>query len=149
MDGRWLVSGEWGLMNRLLLFPTPGISFTTPSQNLAIAGAIRLDRPVRNLQGCEFTSPTQLLCASDDSDASLFGMSKPLLQIDLVRPPDGQDVAGRVTALGTLPLESFCGGTFEVEGVDYDVRDGTLRVVVLSPGICVLFDSKTWRFRRE
>jgi hypothetical protein len=27
-------------------------------------------------------------------------------------------------------------------------RDGTLRVIVMSPGICVVFDSKTWRFRK-
>jgi len=41
-----------------------------------------------------------------------------------------------------------CSGTFEVEGIDYDRRDGTLRVIVMSPSICVLFDSVTWRLQR-
>jgi len=47
-----------------------------------------------------------------------------------------------------LPLTSACTSSFETEGIDYDRRDGTLRVIVMSLGFCVLFDSKTWRFRR-
>ncbi|SMC99927.1 hypothetical protein [Kibdelosporangium aridum] len=147
-DGQWMVAGEWGTMSRLLVHPMPGIRFTTPGQNLPLAGQIRLDRPVRDVQGCDFTAPTQLLCASDDPDGTLFGIKKPLLQVDLASPLNGSDVAGKVTALGQLPLESGCSGDFEVEGIDYDERDGTLRVVVLSPSICLLFDSKTWRFRK-
>jgi hypothetical protein len=147
-DGRWMVAGEWGTMSRLIVHPMPGIAFTTPAQNLPYAFAIRLNKPVRDVQGCDFTSPTQLLCASDDPDGSLFGIKKPLLQVDLAGPLSGGDVAGQVTALGALPQESGCGGNFEVEGIDYDERDGTLRVIVLSPSICVIFDSKTWRFRK-
>ena len=71
-----------------------------------------------------------------------------MLQLDLDAPLSGGDVAARVTALGQLPLESGCSGEFEAEGIDFDERDGTLRVVVLSPGVCVATDSKTWRFQR-
>ncbi|MET0237954.1 MAG: hypothetical protein ABW224_25165 [Kibdelosporangium sp.] len=147
-DGRWMVAGEWGTMSRLIVHPMPGVAFTTPGQNLPYAFAIRLDKPVRDVQGCDFTSATQLLCASDDPDGSLFGIRKPLLQVDLAGPLSGGDVVGRVTALGALPQESGCGGNFEAEGIDYDERDGTLRVIVMSPSICILFDSKTWRLRK-
>ncbi|WP_285743032.1 hypothetical protein [Lentzea sp. NBRC 105346] len=140
-DGRWLVSGEWGDTTRLLVYPSPGIAFTTPGQNLPYSSAIRLNRTVSDIQGCEFTTATQLLCTSD-------GSGKQLLQVDLAGQLSGGDVSGNVTALGQLPLQSACSGTFEVEGVDYDVRDGTLRVIVLSPGWCVALDSKTWRFKK-
>ncbi|MDQ7905406.1 hypothetical protein RB614_12810 [Phytohabitans sp. ZYX-F-186] len=148
-DGRWMVTGEWGTMSRLLVFPAPGLNpATSPSTNLPYASAIRLDRPVRDVQGCDFASATRLLCSSDDPAGTLLGITKPLLQIDLAAALSGVDVAGTVTALRQLPLQSGCGGTFEVQGIDYDRRDGTLRVIVMSPSICVLFDSKTWRFVR-
>jgi hypothetical protein len=147
-DGRWMVAGEWGTMDRLLVHPMPGVAFTNPSANLPYSFALRLNRPVRDIQGCDFTSARQLLCSSDDPAGQLFGITKPLLQLDLDSALNGSDVATRVTALGQLPLRSACGGNFETEGIDFDERDGTLRVIVLSPGICVAFDSKTWRFRR-
>ena len=147
-DGQWMVAGEWGTMSRLLVHPMPGIAFTTPAANLPYASAVRLDRPVRDVQGCDFVSATRLLCSSDDPEGSLFGTTKPLLQVDLAAPVGSADVVGTVTSLGQLPLVSGCSGSFEVEGIDYDERDGTLRVVVMSPSICILFDSKTWRFRR-
>lgn len=147
-DSRWLVAGEWGTMDRLLVHPMPGVAHTDPGVNLPLASVVRLDRPVRDVQGCDFETATRLLCSSDDPAGELFGVTKPLLQVDLAAPVGADDVAGTVTALGRLPLESTCAGEFEAEGIDYDERDGTLRVVVLSPGICVAFDSKTWRFRR-
>jgi hypothetical protein len=147
-DGRWMVAGEWGTTDRLLVHPMPGLAHADPAVNLPYASAIRLDRPARDIQGCDFVGPTQLLCSSDDPDGTLFGMTKPLLQLDLAAPVGGSDVAAAVTALGQLPLESACSGEFEAEGIDFDERDGTLRVVVLSPGVCVAFDSKTWRFQR-
>ncbi|MFJ8942784.1 hypothetical protein ACIRG4_05770 [Streptomyces sp. NPDC102395] len=149
--GQWMLAGEWGTMTRLLVFPTPGVNpGTSPSANLPQAATVRLDRPVRDVQGCDFTGPTTLLCSSDDPAGTLFGITKPLLQIDLSGPPNGaSDVTGRVTALRQLPLRSGCSGTFETEGVDYDRRSGTLRVIVVSPGFCVLTDSKTYRFTRS
>ncbi|MGW5634462.1 hypothetical protein [Streptomyces sp. NPDC003832] len=148
--GRWMLAGEWGTMNRLLVFPTPGVNpDTSPSANLPLASTVRLDRPVRDVQGCDFSGPTTLLCSSDDPAGTLFGMTKPLLRIDLSAEPGATDVTGNVTALRRLPLRSGCSGTFETEGVDFDRRTGTLRVIVLSPGFCVLTDSKTYRFTRS
>jgi len=100
-------------MDRLLVYPMPGVRFTTPGQNLPYGFAIRPDHPIRDVQGCEFTSPTQLLCASDDPDGSLYGITKPLLQLDLSGPLGGSDVTAHVSALGQLPLQSSCTGTFE------------------------------------
>ncbi|MFF9045933.1 hypothetical protein [Streptomyces parvulus] len=149
-DGNWMLSGEWGTMNRLLVFPTPGVNpSTSPSVNLPQVSTVRLDRPVRDVQGCDFLDATTLLCSSDDPEGTLFGMTKPLLRIDLSAAPSGAaDVTGRVTALRQLPLRSACSGGFETEGIDYDRRTGTLRVIVVSPGFCVLTDSKTYRFTR-
>ncbi|EGX55901.1 secreted protein [Streptomyces zinciresistens K42] len=147
--GQWMVSGEWGTMNRLLVHPTPGVNpATSPSANLPWTSSIRLDRPVRDVQGCDFRDATTLLCSSDDPDGSLFGMTKPLLQIDLSAAPGTSDVTGRVTALRQLPLRSSCSGNFETQGIDYDRRTGTLRVIVVSPGFCAITDSKTYRFTR-
>lgn len=147
-DGRWMLAGEWGTMDRLLVHPMPGVAFTDPSKNLPYASAVRLDHPVRDIQGCDFASATRLLCASDDPEGSLFGTTKPLLQVDLAAPVGGSDVTGHVTSLGQLPLKSGCSGNFETEGIDFDERDNTLRVIVMSPSICIAFDSKTWRFRQ-
>ncbi|MET9126793.1 hypothetical protein [Streptomyces sp. NPDC004528] len=149
-NGSWMVSGEWGTMNRLLVFPTPGVNpSTSPSANLPQASSINLDHAVRDVQGCDFVTSTQLLCASDDPEGSLFGITKPLLQIDLSAENGTSDVTGHVTALRQLPLRSSCSGGFEAEGIDYDRRTGTLRVIVVSPGFCVLTDSKTYRFTRS
>ncbi|GAB3482480.1 hypothetical protein [Amycolatopsis cihanbeyliensis] len=147
-DGRWLVTGEWGTRDRLLVHPMPGIVATDPAADLPLASTIRLDRPVRDVQGCAFVSATRLLCSSNDPEGALFGVTKPLLRLDLPGPLTGDEVTARVSALGQLPLESACSGEFETEGIDYDPREATLRVVVLSPGFCLLTDSKTWRFDR-
>jgi hypothetical protein len=104
---------------------------------------------VRDVQGCDFSSATTLLCSSDDPAGTLFGITKPLLQVDLSGELSGSDVTGHVTALRQLPLRSSCSGSFEAEGIDYDRRSGTLRVIVLSPGFCVTTDSKTWRLTKS
>jgi len=150
-DGQWMLSGEWGTMTRFLVFPTPGVNASTsPSANLPQAATVTLDHAVRDVQGCDFVSATQLLCSSDDPAGTLFGYTKPLLQIDLSAAPTGSgNVSGHVTALRQLPLRSSCSGSFEAEGIDYDRRTGTLRVIVVSPGFCVLTDSKTYRFNRS
>ncbi|MEU6816666.1 hypothetical protein [Streptomyces sp. NPDC046860] len=150
-DGQWMLSGEWGTMNRLLVFPTPGVnSATSPSADLKLASNVTLDHAVRDVQGCDFSGPTTLLCSSDDPEGTLFGMTKPLLQIDLSAAPNGtSNVSGHVTALRQLPLRSSCSGSFETEGIDYDRRSGVLRVIVVSPGFCVITDSKTYKFTRS
>ncbi|MFJ1969922.1 hypothetical protein ACIO93_14740 [Streptomyces sp. NPDC087903] len=148
--GQWMLSGEYGTMTRLLVFPTPGVNpSTSPSANLPQASTVNLDHPVRDVQGCDFVTATRLLCSSDDPAGTLFGIAKPLLQVDLSAEPNGSaDVSGHVSALRQLPLRSSCSGTFEAEGIDYDRRTGTLRVIVVSPGFCVLTDSKTYKFTR-
>jgi len=148
-NGAWMLSGEWNTMTRLLGFATPGLNpAAVPGANLATAFTVHLDHAVRNVQGCTFLDARTLLCASDDAGTDLFGVAKPLLQVDLARPLDGADVTGHVTALRPLPLSSLCSGSFEVEGADYDRATGTLRVIVMSPGFCVVLDSKSWRLRR-
>jgi hypothetical protein len=148
-DGQYMLSGEYGTMTRFLVFPTPGVNrSTSPSANLPLASVVNLDHAVRDVQGCDFSGATTLLCSSDDPDGSLFGYTKPLLQIDLSAQPGSADVTGHVTALRQLPLRSSCSGTFEAEGIDYDRRTGTLRVIVMSPGFCILTDSKTYKFTR-
>lgn len=150
-DGQWMLAGEWGTMTRFLVFPTPGVNpAASPSANLPWVTTVNLDHAVRDVQGCDFSGPTTLLCSSDDPAGTLFGMTKPLLQVDLSAQANGtSNVTGHVTALRQLPLRSGCSGSFEVEGIDYDRRTGTLRVIVISPGICVLTDSKTYRFTKS
>lgn len=148
--GQWMLAGEYGTMSRLLVFPTPGVNASTsPSANLPQVSTVNLDHAVRDVQGCDFVTATRLLCSSDDPAGTLFGITKPLLQIDLSAEPGTTNVSGHVTALRQLPLRSGCSGTFEAEGIDYDRRDGTLRVIVVSPGFCVLTDSKTYRFTKS
>jgi hypothetical protein len=76
-----MVNGEWDTMNRFLVFPTPVLNpSTSPAGGtLDIAAELKLDRPVRDVQGCTFFSATRLLCASDDSGTDLFPTTKQLL----------------------------------------------------------------------
>lgn len=146
-DGRWLVSGEWLAMRRLLVFRLPAPGTPQPvSQPLPLAGVITLDRTVRNVQGCDFVTDRQLLCSSDDPGTDLFGVAKPLLQVDLAQPL-GPDAAGAVTALGPLPQHSLCTGTFETEGIDV-APDGELRVEVVPPAPCVI-TTRVYAYRRS
>ncbi|MGW1721693.1 hypothetical protein ACWCQK_02010 [Streptomyces sp. NPDC002306] len=140
-DGRWLVSGEWGDQNRLQVFPAPLLNPATPATGgtLPQAPQITLDRPVRDIQGCDFVTGTRLVCASDDASGTLFPEVRPLLQVDLEHALDGGPVTGAVTSLLALPQRSLCtDGTFEAEGVDYDVASATLRAEVIPPGVCAL-----------
>ena len=137
-DTQWMVAGEWGTMDHLQVYPTPLLNPSTPSTggSLALSGEIELDHAVDDIQACDFTSPTQLLCVSDDSSRSLFADDKPLLEVDLPHALTGGDITGHVTDLAAIPQKSICSGTFEAEGDDYDTATGTLRVEVIQPGIC-------------
>lgn len=137
-DGQWLVSGEWGDQDRLQVFPAPLLNPATPRTggDLPQAPQITLDRPVRDVQGCDFVTDTRMLCASDDGSKELFPEDRPLLQVDLTHRLDGTPVTGHVTSLFALPQRSACSGTYEAEGVDYDTTTGTLRVEVVPPGVC-------------
>jgi len=137
-------------MTRLLVHPMPLLNPNAPGagMNLPLSATINLNRPVRDVQGCTFITPTQLLCSSDDPAGELFGMTKPLLRVDLAAPLAGIDVTGYVTALGKLREVSWCSGTFEVEGIDYDDATGDLRAEVIQPGFCA-FSTTVWRMRYQ
>ncbi|MEV0122546.1 hypothetical protein AB0I16_13530 [Streptomyces sp. NPDC050703] len=139
-DSQWLVSGEWGDQNRLQVFPAPLLNPSTPPTGgtLAQAGQISLDKPVRDIQGCDFASATRLVCASNDASKQLFPEDRPVLQVDLDRPLDGSPVTGRVSSLFASPQRSVCSGSFETEGVDYDSTRRTLRVEVVPPAPCLV-----------
>ncbi|MEU9207041.1 hypothetical protein AB0D27_03575 [Streptomyces sp. NPDC048415] len=140
-DGQWLVSGEWGDQNRLQVFPAPLLNPSTPPKGGALneAWQITLDTPVRDIQSCDFVTATRLACVSDDGSRTLFPEDRPVLQVDLEHQLDGRPVTGHVTSLFAVPQRSLCtAGTYEAEGVDYDVVRGTLRVEVIQPGACVL-----------
>lgn len=142
-DTQWMVAGEWGTMDHLQIYPTPLLNpATAPTGgSLALAGLIHLDHAVNDVQGCDFTSATQLVCASDDDSRSLFPETKPLLQIDLSAPLAGHDTTGHVTDLGGIPQSSICTGTYETEGVDYDTATGVLRLEMIQPGVCAAVTS--------
>ncbi|MEB8339762.1 hypothetical protein [Streptomyces endophyticus] len=132
-DGQWLVSGEWGTRESLQVFPTPVLNAAAPEPgaNLPQAGRISLDKPVTNIQGCDFTDATHLLCSSDAA-------TKEVLDITLDRPLDGQPVTGHVATAFAIPQRSVCKGTFESEGIDYDAARGTLRVEMVPPSPCLV-----------
>jgi hypothetical protein len=137
-DAQWMVSGEWGVMNHLQVYPAPHFNPSTSPNggSLTLAGSITLSTQVDNIQGCDFVTATRLVCASDDATGSIFANPFPLLQVTLAAPLNGTTVAGTVTDLGSIPRSSICSGTFEPEGVDYDTATGVLRVEITQPGAC-------------
>ncbi|MDT5209126.1 MAG: hypothetical protein QOF67_1541, partial [Mycobacterium sp.] len=119
--GHWFVSGEWGTMTRLLVFPMPHPSAGAPArtQPLPLATTIALTHPVRNVQGCAFTSSTNLICSTNDSGTDLYRVPRQLLTVHLSRPLDGRPVAGTPDLLGAVPPQTLCAGAAgEVEGID-------------------------------
>jgi hypothetical protein len=139
-DRQWMVAGEWGTMRHLQIYPTPLLNHKTSADggSLRLAGYIKLDHRVNDIQGCDFVTPARLICASDDDSRTLFPNEKPLLEINLPRTLQGNNVSVHVVDLGSIPQESSCSGTFEAEGVDFDPSTGILRVEVIQPGSCIL-----------
>lgn len=149
-DGQWMVSGEWQEMNRFLLFPTPMLNSAVvdPTKDLPLAGTLQLDRPVRNVQGATFLSPTVLLCSTDDPGSDLWPTPRQVLQLELSHPLDGTNQTAAVSYVGAVPLQSRCTGTYETEGIDYDDQTGDLRLAVNAPGACHVFTS-IYRYRQS
>jgi len=137
---QWMVAGEWNTMSHLQIYPTPLLNHRTSPHggSLSLVGEIRLDHQVNDIQGCDFTSRTVLVCASDDDRRTLFSNEKPLLEVVLPHPLTGHQEKGHVLDLGSIPQRSTCTGTFEAEGVDYDNATGVLRVEIIQPGSCLL-----------
>lgn len=129
-DGQWTVSGEWGEMDRLLVFPTPGVNgMWQEGAPLPMVATVQLSPPVSDVQGCSFLDATTLVCA-DLSD---------LIEVDLDRPLSAAGASGTVRVLGPVPEVGGCSGTYEPEGVDIDRALGQLRFAVNQPGVCSLF----------
>jgi hypothetical protein len=139
-DRQWMVAGEWNTMTHLQMYATPLLNRRTPGHggNLPLSGYIRLSHKVNDIQGCDFTTATMLICASDDDSQTLFTNQKPLLAVELAHRLTGRTVTARVVDLGSIPQQSSCTGTFEAEGVDYDVSSGILRVEIIQPGDCIV-----------
>ena len=137
---QWMVAGEWETMSHLQIYPTPVLNHRTSPKGgqLALAGYINLDHRVNDIQGCDFTSKTTLICASDDDTRTLFSNQKPLLEVVLPHPLGGSTLTAHVIDLGSIPQKSACTGTFEAEGVDYAVASGILRVEIIQPGSCII-----------
>lgn len=133
-SGHWFVSGEWGKMNRLLVFPLPvGNRQVRAGHDLPLATTIRLTRPVRNVQGCSFASPTRLVCSTNDLTDDLFRTPQQLLSISLAHPVDGRPQTGRPRQIGQVPQLAGC-GMAETEGID--VHHGRLLLVVRQSWTC-------------
>ncbi|MFE9611431.1 hypothetical protein [Streptomyces sp. NPDC006012] len=128
-DHQWLVSGEFGVQKRLQVFPAPLLNKSTPAKGgeLPQAAEITLDRPVKDIQACDFFTEQRLVCDADQGR---------VFQVDLDRALDGERIGGKVTDVLNLPKISKCSGAYEAEGLDYDVRTRTLRASMLSPGLC-------------
>ena len=104
-DTQWMVAGEWETMSHLQIYPTPLLNHTSPLHggSLKLAGYIKLDHKVNDIQGCDFVTAVRLICASDDDSRTLFPNEKPLLQINLPRSLHGISVKGHVVDLGPIP----------------------------------------------
>lgn len=139
-DTQWMVAGEWGTMSHLQMYPTPLLNHESPRDggSLRLAGYIKLDHKVNDVQGCDFVTSVRLICASDDDSRTLFPNEKPLVEIDLQKSLHGISAKGHLVDLGSIPQESSCSGTFEAEGIDFDVSTGILRVEIIQPGSCIL-----------
>ena len=130
-DGQWLVAGEFGAQQRLLVFPAPLLNHSTPPGGGALpqAGPITLSKTVRNIQGCDFVLATELMCSTNDGD-------KDVVRVVLPHPLDGRALVGQVTTVFQIPRISHCPGKFEAEGLDFSPATQVLRVEIVLPGVC-------------
>ncbi|MCW2526217.1 MAG: hypothetical protein JWM76_1077 [Pseudonocardiales bacterium] len=133
-DGRWLVSAEWNVIRRLLVFRLPTLSPTMGSHTVPLQSTINLSHALRNVQGCDFSSATAMVCSTNDPDQGLFPVSRQLISIRLERVIDGRPVAGEVSLMGRVPRPTSCAGDGETEGLD--VTGDTLRLAVVEPAPC-------------
>lgn len=134
-DGQFLVSGEWGTMRRLLVFPTPLLNRHTSSRaNLPLAAIITLNHQVGDVQGCDFTAPTDLVCATNDPLVNLWPVAHQLLQIQLTHSLNGQNQGAHVSLLASTPSGPPCDIADEVEGVDVHANRLTLSITCSTDG---------------
>lgn len=135
-SGQWFVGGEWGTVRRLLVYPMPHLNPVAGNdrQNLPLTGRVALSRPVRNVQGCSFSSPTVMFCTTNDPRTDLFAVPHQLLEITLTHRLNGHGAVGVPRVLGSVPQQSRCPGTSEIEGVDVSRR--RLTIITNEPNVC-------------
>jgi len=139
-SGKYLVSGEWKVQKRLLVFANPRAQRS--GSQVPLVGQINLDQPLENVQSCDFVDATRLVCAVDKPRQAVYSvwLSRPLTS--------GTTVTGRVTHDFDVPKHSACKGGYEVEGIDYDARRKLLSVGIIDPSPCLL-NTKVFRYARR
>lgn len=153
-DAQWMVSGEWGQQQRLLVFPTPLLNPASPPNGgaLELAGTIELDKPVRDVQGAAFIDERTLLCVTDDhageARPSLWPVPRQLLAITLKDVLGTRSTSASVECVGALPTPRFGFGAPEVEGIDYQPTTGDLRVDIVPRIPWNQLITVIYRFRR-
>lgn len=137
-SGKFLVSGEWKVQKRLLVFPNPRAQRS--GSDLPLVGQINFDKPLENVQSCDFMTSTRLVCAADKPKQAVYSinLSEPLT-------PTSTTVSGTVSHEFDVPRRSACGGSYEVEGIDYNVARRLLSVAVIDPSPCIL-NTKVFRY---
>lgn len=146
-DWKWIVSGEWHTISRLLVFPMPFRNAAARAgRNLPLATTIALTHPMRNVQGCSFATAIELICSTNDQRTDLYPEPRQLIAVRLARPVDGTPMTATPTLLGAVPRVSDCGAA-ETEGID--VHGGVMRVIAHEQGRCSSrVDLFTYRLRR-
>lgn len=125
-SGGYLVSGEWKVRERLLVFANPRAQRN--GSQVPLVGQINLDTPLENVQSCDFVDATRLVCAVDKPRQAVYS-------VRLSQPLTSGTTAGRVTRDFDVPKRSACGGGYEVEGIDYDVHRKVLSVGIIDPSL--------------
>ena len=140
-DGRWLVSGPYAPLDRLQVFPMPDAQFA----DLPLSSEIPLDVAAHDVQGCDFATTTQLVCASNDGTTA-----KQIFTLDLDAPVGEGASRATLTYRGSAPQAPpllgeavGCPTSGEVEGIDaqHDPERGTVvRILVVDRCLLVVHE---------
>ena len=119
-DGKWMVTGRYTPLAQLEVYPVP----TAPYADLPLVATIPLDTPPSAVQGCDFASDRQLVCASNDE-----GTGKQVFTLALDAPLGSAGTGAttaRISYEGAAPQaypllgsgSTSCADVGEVEGID-------------------------------
>ena len=122
-DTRWMVSGEWGTMSHLQVYPTPYFNSATSATGgtLNLSGYLNLSTQVSDIQGCDFVTSTELICASSWDNVSGYQTHVP--RTLATRRPEGclrsaGSQRGRVRAPAIRDGEKFLPHSSETVAAD-------------------------------